>query len=408
MNQKDRKQGSSLMAKAFEVCYFLTLTANLIIYIAQPYDISILVMIASRCFMLSNLLAFIFAVFSSMTQYIPYKTNQIITIAFMIGFSIVSFLLSGSGGIYLYIIRLWCYLALPIYFLYIDYLKPNKTMINFTFVIFFLISINFILLSFTKYRYAGYENFIGTKSAWLTLGYDNPNQTGMYLLITLIILYCAWNYYTKKILKALILIDILYMGKLLFETSSRTCILVGILITAAVLLKTGEFILYKKRYTVSLFTVTGCLLLPTAFLFLYPYLYNNGLIRFFEIGGKTDFSSRSIIFSQVLSDLKGHFLFGDFSTYLLQNTHNGILSVLSSLGIVGLIAFYIYYFRAYFNMIENGLRSRAAYTAFIGLLGVFIHASAEGALITGGSMYAGTLSVLIFLAKLDWEGVKNT
>ncbi|MHB8131520.1 MAG: O-antigen ligase family protein [Mobilitalea sp.] len=300
---------------------------------------------------------------------------------------------------YNYIIRLWCYLALPFYFLYIDYLKPNKKMINFVFIINLLITLVFTLLSFTKYRYAGYENYIGTDSAWLTLGYDNPNQTAMYLLITLIILYCAMNYYTNKLIRVLILLDIIYMGTLLIDTSSRTCILIAVFITVIILL--------KKKYTVPRYIVIGILLLPGIFLLAYPYLYENGFIYVLEFGGKVDYSSRSYIFLSVLTSIKDRLLLGDFGTYQLQNLHNGTLSVLSSLGIIGLLFSYIYFFRAYYKILSNKIKSKTAYISFIGLLAIFIHACTEGAFIIGGSMYAGTLSVLIFLVKLDWKELKN-
>jgi len=181
---------------------------------------------------------------------------------------------------------------------------------------------------------------MGTSGAWLTLGYDNPNQTAMYLLITMIILYCAFHYYTNKIARFLILIDIIYMARLLYQTSSRTSIIIGLLITAIIMI--------KKKNTIPNFMVVIILLLPAVVMFVYPFLYDRGWIYIFEFGGKTDYASRSYIFSSVLSSVKDRILFGDFGTNQLQNVHNGTLSVYSSLGLAGLLLFYIYYFKAYF------------------------------------------------------------
>lgn len=393
-----REQDKSLNLIVFKVSFYLTLVSNLVIFIAQPFEITILMTLSSRCYMLCNLVSFFFAINHSLKKFVTYKTIQIVTIVFMISFSLVSFLLSNSGGMYNYVIRLLCYLALPFYFLYIDYLKPDKRMLNVTFFISFLISIVFTLLSFSKYSYAGYENFLGTSGAWLTLGYANPNQTAMYLTITLIILLCAMNYYTMKSIKLLLLLDIFYMGWLIIKTSSRTCILIGILIAV--------IIIFKRKYHISRFIVTGILLLPLLFMIIYPYLYNNGWIYLFEFGGKADYSSRSYIFRGVLDSVHNQFLFGNFGSYQLQNLHNGTLSVYSSLGLVGLLLFYIYYFRAYFNIFKNGIKSRTAYISFIGLLAVFLHACTESAFVIGGSMFAGSLSILIFLVKLDSKDVK--
>lgn len=382
----------------FRVCFYLTIISNLIIYIAQPLDLLVLETLASRCYMLSNLVAFLLAINHSMKKQIPYKTKQIITIVLMICFSLVSFLLSSNSGMYNYVIRLLCYLALPFYFLYIDYLTPDKITLNFVFIINFITSIVFTLLSFSKYKYAGYESFLGTDGAWLTLGYNNPNQTAMYLIITLILLLCSLIYFRRKIIKLLILLDILYMCWLLLETSSRTCICIGILILAAFIL--------KKKLNTSVIIVIGVLLLPMLFMIFYPSMYENGWIHLFEFRGKADYSARSYIFQSILTSVQKQFVFGNFSTYQLQNLHNGILSVYASFGIVGSVLFYIYYLRAYIHILTHGIKSRIAYISFLGLLAIFIHACAESAFIVGGSMFAGSLSILIFLVKLDEKEVK--
>ncbi|HWT75764.1 MAG TPA: hypothetical protein VN258_13755 [Mobilitalea sp.] len=389
----------SINLKVFKVCFYLTLISNLTIYIAQPFDIMLLATLASRCFMLSNLVAFLFAVNHSINKYVPYKTEQIITIICMVCFSFLSFLLSSNLGLYNYVIRMFCYLALPFYLLYMDYLKPDRKMLYFTFLINFLTSIVFTLLSFSKYKYAGYESFIGTSGAWLTLGYDNPNQTAMYLVITIIILLCTMNYFKKLWIKVLNLLDIFYMCWLLLETSSRTCIGIAVIILALLLL--------KRKYDIPKTLIVGILLLPAFFMVFYPFLYEHGWIYFLEFRGKADYSSRSYIFQTVLSSVQKKFLFGDFSSYQLQNLHNGILSVYSSLGLAGLLLFYIYYLRAYIHILANKIKSRTAYISFLGLLAVFLHACTESAFLVGGSMFAGSLSVLIFLVKLDWNEVER-
>ncbi|MDD3174300.1 MAG: hypothetical protein PHF63_11715 [Herbinix sp.] len=349
--------------------------------------------------MLSNLVSFLFVIINSIKHYVPYKTNQIIIIILMVSFSFISYLLSNNGDLNNYIIRMWCYLALPFYFLYIDYLKIDKKMINFIFIINFLISILFLLLSLSKYSYSGYELYLGTDSAWLTLGYDNPNQTAMYLIINLIILYIAFNYYTNKIVKFMLLLDIIYIGKLLIDTSSRSCILIGLFITAITII--------KRKYTISKYFVIAILLLPAIFMFVYPFLYESGFIYFFDFGGKTDNSSRYYMFHNVLNLVKSRSVFGAFGIFQLNNLHNGTLSVYSSLGFVGLLLFYIYFIRAYFHILDNGIKSKAAYISMIGLLAIFVHSCAEAAFIIGGSMYAGSISALILLTKLERKEVQQ-
>lgn len=383
----------------FQVCFYVTIISNLIIYIAQPLHIVLLETLASRCFILSNLVALFFVFNHCIKEYLPYKTQQMLTIFFILGYSLISYLMSNGSSLYTYLIRIFCYLALPIYFLYLDYLKPDKRMLNAIFLINILISIVFISLSFSKYKYAGYESFIGTDRAWLTLGYFNPNQTAMYLVITTIILLCTLYYYKNKGVKIILLIDIVYLVTMILQTSSRTSICVVIFILVVTLL--------KRRTGISKFMVLAILALPLFFILLYPFLYEHGWIYLFEYGGKADYSSRSDIFQSILASLKNQFLFGDFGTYQLQNLHNGILSVYSSLGVVGLVLFYLFYGRAFLHIQERQLQSKTAYTSMIGLLSIFLHACTESAFLVGGSMYAGSLSILILLVRLEDEGEKS-
>lgn len=393
------EKNPALKNDIFKVCLYITLISDLILFITQPFHIVILEGLASRCLMLSNLAAFLYALNLSLRRYMPYKTNQIILIGFMLILSYLSYVQSDSSGLYQYIIRIWCYMALPFYLLYIDFLKPERNLINFIYFCSGLASLVFILLSLSGYRYAGYEIYIGTDYAWLTLGYDNPNQTAAYLMITLIILFSAVSYYKNILTRFIILLDMIYLGWLLLDTSSRTCILITILVLAAILLYRGV--------RIPVFIPVAILLLPAVFMFFYPYLYNHGWISGYDYAGKADISSRSYIYIKVMLSLKNDYLFGDFGNYRLGNLHNGILSVLSSLGIGGLLFFYIYYFRAYIHILTHYIKSRAAYIAYIGLLAAFVHACTEGAFIAGGSVFAGSLSALIYLAKVEGKDVRK-
>lgn len=391
------KYNESKNLMIIKVCFYVSIISNLILYIAQPLHIVILETLASRSFMLSNIVALFFVFSHCLKSYIPYKTQLMISILFMLAYSFLSFLISNSCGFYIYLVRIICYLALPIYLIYVDYLRPDKRMINTIYIINILTSLVFIALSFSKYRYAGYEIYMGTDKAWLTLGYFNPNQTAMYLIVNIIVLLSALSYYKKRIFKGLLLMDILYLCLLLLDTSSRTSIGIGIIILMATIFN------HKKR--ISKLMVLTTLAIPLVFLLLYPWAYENGLIYLLEFGGKMDFSSRSVIFTNILKSVKDQFLFGNFSAYQLQNLHNGVLSVYSSLGLVGLFFFYNFYIRAYLHLQESSIQSRTAYIAMIGLLSIFIHSCTESAFLVGGSVYAGSLSVLILLAKLDSKDV---
>lgn len=387
------KQNSAQNLIFFKVCFYLTMVSNLIIYIAQPFDLTVLIALASRCYMLCSFGALCYTVFNSFRRYVPYKSIQILTIIFMVSFALVSYLLSNSSGMYQWIVRLLCYLALPVYLLYLDYLKPDKWTLHFIFLLSVIASLFFAALSFSSLRYAGYENYVGTSGAWMTLGYENPNQTAMYLLVTQIILLGAFYYYSKKSIRFLLFADVMYMGWLIIQTSSRTCIMISVLILVIGVL--------RKKFNIQKYIVTAILILPLLFFVLYPYLFGSGPVNSLEIVGKTDYSARGEIFRSAFTSVSNRFLLGDFSKYQLENLHNGPLSVYASLGLIGLIIFYIYYLRAYYRILSYGFQCQTAFIAFLGLLSVFIHSCTESSFLTGGAMYAGSLSVLILLTRTE-------
>jgi hypothetical protein len=380
-----------LQLGVFKLCFLITVMSNLVIYIAMPFHIIILEALASRCYMLCNLVAFLSAIYYCLKTRLPYKANQILIISIMIAFSLVSFMNTGAEGIYSYIIHIWCYLAFPIYLLWIDFLIPERKLVHYVFLINFITSVLFILLSLSSYSYKGYEHYLGTTYAWLTLGYDNPNQTSMYLLVNYIVLLCSICYYKKKLFRLILLADILYIGKLIYDANSRTCFTIAVLITIVILL--------KKNNKLAELSISAVLLIPVIFLIVYPFLYQQGYLHF-EYMGKSDYSSRTYLYQNVFLDLKGHLLFGNFMIYRFENLHNGVLSILASLGVMGLLLFYLYCFMVYLNIGRNNLRSKISFIAFTGILAVFLNACTESALFVSGSMYAGSISVLIFLTKL--------
>jgi hypothetical protein len=374
----------------FKLCFCLTLVSNLVMYLVQPLDITLLNALASRCFMLTNLAAFFVVFLLHLRHYDAYRTGQLILIILMVCFSFVSYVLSDGVGLYSYIIHIWCYMALPFYFLYLDYLTPDRRLLHFIYLLSILSSLVFIGLSFSSYSYMGYEDYEGGAGACLTLGYDNPNQTAMYLVITLIILYSAIFYYRSVWMKAILLADCSYLVFLLTKTNSRICIFIGLLLTVQILL--------RRRSNAARLTVIGYMLLPVVFLLVYASFYNE-INVFLNDTYRITQDTRGIMFETILSSMKDNFIFGDFSSYQLPNAHNGVLSIYASLGIVGLLLYYLYMLRAYFHIISGGLNHKVAYTAFLGLLAVFIHACVESSFLTAGSMYAGSLSALICLAR---------
>lgn len=251
-----------------------------------------------------------------------------------------------------------------------------------------------VVLSFTSKAYVVYlENGLGRAGENLTLGYSNPNQTGMLLLGMLLILVVSIARASRKWVKAGGIALAAYMCYMIFRTNSRTCIL---MVVGMVLALTTS--LYRKVNKKILFLA---FLVPAVYVFM--ELFMGAVVANTTIMGETVATGRGNIFIEFLGNTDiWSILVGDFGQYGRTNLHNGYITVFARVGLVGLVPFIMMLWRGYGQCYQDACRGgKPEFLAFCSLVLILLHTTMEAAYLTGGTMYAGIICLLMLLTVPD-------
>jgi len=282
-----------------------------------------------------------------------------------------------------------CFLEIPIF------MGAYSSVINVSirkmiYICFSLLSAYYIYISITSLGHIFYSKYGAYQTSYLTLGYANPNETAMYLFAALIVVLSLLFDVKSIILKCAIVIELMILVWLLWQTMSRTGILMGCFFLISVL--------WCRKRTIPKSARIISLLIPIIFLLamlIFKVWMSNWMIL-----GETINTGRDEIYEQVLDNLNIiTFFIGDYA-FQFQNLHNGFWSIFGTIGLLGALV--------YFWFINNKLRdiekkvaaSGSSKVAFIGLLCIFIYTSTEAAFITSGSAFAA-LFVSIYLLSVS-------
>lgn len=242
-----------------------------------------------------------------------------------------------------------------------------------------------VLLTFYSQLDFAYDSASGN----LNLGFSNSNQTAMVLL------YCfAINIMAAKRrdypwpVGVLTAVDLLY---LLYLTTSRSCFF------TALLLLLLSFLPVKR---VPGWVMILAMLFPVVCVFVLPWLYEQGLFLDLELFGKTIYSGRETMFAARIHYLHNplQVLFGNMSRGNFDNHHNGPLALLLSIGVTGLLVTYRSFYLC-MRRISSQIRNPANFTAIFAILCLFVHSSAEAALMTGRSPFNVMILTILLFAK---------
>jgi hypothetical protein len=366
----------------------------LILYIAIPFQNTTIMSFVYQGIVYINTLLFLICLLFGKQNSV--KGVDLLLIFFSIFSLFISILISKTTVNLLQVLPIILnYLGMFFMVFYIDYIRIDYKLINLIFIINILISILFIFLSLSPFAYSR----ILTDYNGLTLGFNNPNQTAMYLFLNLIVLIAAFNFYKNGIISIFLAGLSLYIGYLIYLTDSRACLLSTLLILI--------MNVRNKKLKLNKFLILLIILFPFLFLFLYTYFYKNGYFLDLLILNKPIYSGRETFFTIMLNNVKSSLLFGDFIEYKLANLHNGSLSILLSLGLVGLAFYYSFFIRNLFRVLNNKFNNRTAFIAFCGILTIYIQASAEASLMVSGSVNSIAIGLLFLLTKIDLEELYN-
>lgn len=349
---------------------YISLIAMLAILIGQPWQNSMLISIGTWTIIFSVTLSFLVSLSWKI------KAKHLFLLLFLLCISLFSMLASGAIS-YRSIVAALCFIELPMGLFYTDDRVKTKVC-KAVYLVFYALSFYHIYLRFTNlaFLYRTEENSVLIEG--LTLGYPNPNQTGMFLMVTFFILASGICFFRSKLIKLLFLLNSLFIAYLILETSSRVCI---ILLIAFVL----SFV-FQKRIKIKPWLIKVSFISPIVFLAF--IMFFESIYEGWSILGDSFETGRFGLYSEAFNAVGAkNYLFGNFAAISFQNTHNAYLSIFGTVGIVGLVVFVTFlYFK--FRDISFLVKMNHQKIAYIGLLLLLVHSSVEAAFFTSGSVYA--------------------
>lgn len=266
----------------------------------------------------------------------------------------------------------------------------NNSNYKFFFRVYFVQGLLLIILSFTSLAYKSYQEYVAISNQ-LTLGFSNPNQTGIIIFQTLVILWILGvDKNIRKVWRVIVTLEIIMLSFLLFFTVARTSIF-------AYLLFVFFCFFGRKKAFKNKLIANAIILFSVVFSYVYIALskiFINNVIVF----GKKLFSGRERVYQDVLSNFTNKWL-GNLSYFNFQNSHNAMLTVLVN---VGILAFLVYLFFIFisFNKFYENCKTRQQGLCSNAILSIFVIGFAESAVLTGGTMYyIHLLSIMIIANK---------
>ena len=245
-----------------------------------------------------------------------------------------------------------------------------------------------IALYFTPLAYKSYQKYV-LVSEELTLGFSNPNQTGIIIFSTLaILLILMRRCWISKWQKIILWVQIIALSILLILTDARTSML-GYLFF-------WLFYIKKGKQKIHSFLSDAIICFPIVFVYLYDALSKTYLQNLTFLGKKL-FSGRQRVFEEVLS-MHTNKLFGNLSYFGFENSHNALLTILVNTGIVGL-TFYLVFTITSFNSLSRSCKENSRFMSMIAVLALFIMGCAEAAVLTGGTIYYVYIFVILILSN---------
>lgn len=354
----------------------------LMIQISAPHGIDSIGSLGTWLVILSSILAFTFALLKKRYLEID-KALVILLIIYVIFVAIITLDFS-----YRKLVSIGCFLEIPLFFA--SYNKIQKRKIEATiYYSFVVLSLYYILLSFTSMAYVFETQYGIVSHAALTLGYNNPNETAMYLFYCSVVIVAAAFWTNKKLFRVFLVCDYIFLLYLITRTHSRTCLMASLIFIVLV------FVYKKKRIPNYLGYIT--VIFPFVFIIL-TLLFENRLSNLEFFWGKAFETGRYDIYMRAFENQSViKFLIGDFE-FLFQNLHNGYVSIFATIGAIGL-ALFITIFNYKLKEVHNKISNYKNHNIFlIGLLCVLLISATEAASICAGSAFAASVISIYLLA----------
>ena len=327
--------------------------------------------------------------YTMISQLTKKVTTSMVSLMFIVLLSVLSFGISliFNSGLLSQAGKLLGFLALPMMIYVIRSFPVSDKTRRLVLISNIAVSGEYIFLYNSPLRHVFVSEY-GTKNiSSVTLGFPNPNQTAIMLFVCCVLLFISLFFFENKVARALIFADLVYVAYIMFETDSRTAVL---LLAVFVVLSLVSF---KKRLPKIITSLS--LISPAVYLLLAMTAVT--ALDFIQIGGHNIFTGRQNIYAKYFDNLNVlNFLFGDFDTFRFENLHNGYIAIAATTGIVVLIAYYVFLRKTLMGA-RGVLDKKYESAAYCGLLCLMIYICTEAGLVVGGAMYAYLIAMVFFM-----------
>ena len=373
-----------LKRKRNYISIYMMLLGLLLIQIANPLRIYVLVSLGTAVIALAAILAF-FSAFSLETK-VDSSLSKIFILACVMLFS----MLATSGINISNIIKFLCFFEIPLLF-YAYKEIDSRRIKKIIYLVYFALSFFYIALSFSGNAHILRIKNVSYIVESLTLGYNNPNETAMYLFVCFSVLLLMFFDVQKALFKFVLLVDLLYIASMIYRTESRT------MIVSMIAMVVLTFLFRNKSVPSPL--VTFSFVVPLLFIFVLQ-MYGDLVL----LGERIE-TGRLDIFSRVTEKMTMmKFFIGDYNIKF-ENLHNLYVSVFGTIGIIGVFTFVLFLIQKVKYALKNAI-SKVNRIAVIAIIMLIVSSSTEAAVFTAGSAYAASVVTLYVLSILK-EGEKD-
>lgn len=201
-----------------DFCVVVSLLCDFLILLGEPMRSDAIVSLGSRGLLLLFLAVSALQILAVIKAKNAKNAYYLLAV---IGAVAVSAVLSGPMSILQHAVQLICFFMLP------GYLLLYKDALNVKLLQEIIYKFNWFctglwtLLFFSSRSHIFYGEYSAITLNELTLGYANPNQTGMLLMVSFIIAFSAWQRDIPKNYKRLYLVQCLWTLIMLYQTDSR-------------------------------------------------------------------------------------------------------------------------------------------------------------------------------------------
>ncbi len=383
--QKNENQSQ----KIYSFCLLIAMVGLFLIFVGHPNEKEQFISSGTWLIILSSALGF----FSLFVERFSTEINFMLPLISLALCSTISLALAKAFS-YENFVTLLCYLEIPFFVSFISEVRMRGIK-KYIYLIFYVLSCYFVYLSKSDVAYQ-FETFYGkTNVESLTLGYNNPNETGMYLFICLIVLISGFYYFKKITTKVLFLLNSVLITDLVFKTESRAAIVVSVCTVASLLFLNK----IKKIEKIA------------QYITLVPLMWAIVVILFNDTISKIDFMGESIETGRLSIYLRPFknmdfisFFFGNYIEFNFENLHNTYITIFATTGIIGIITFFVFKRKKITSLSECfSTFDMSERVAFWGIIMVILHSAVESAILVSGSAFAVIFVVLYVLAFSNIE-----